>query len=355
MYYAYVGCYTSLDRDGHGEGIGVYQVEPQTGTWTPLQTVQDVANPSFLAVHPEQQLLYCVHGGNDHSEVSAFAIEHGSGRLTYLNTEPSGGANPVSVAVDPTGRLLAVANYTGGTVAALPIGADGLVGPPGNVLPQEGEPGPHPVEQTSAHPHHLPFDPNGHFLVAPDKGLDRLFIYRAEVESGTLVPHDPPTVATQPGAGPRHIAFHPSAPYAYVINELDSTITAYDYDAAQGTLQPRETVSSLPDDFTGANTGSEIAVAPSGRFLYASNRGHDSIAIFAIEPTTGALTAVGWEPTQGATPRFFALDPSGTFLYAANQGSGTIVTFRVDPNEGTLAATGQVIETGSPSCIVFAR
>jgi 6-phosphogluconolactonase (cycloisomerase 2 family) len=353
--YAYVGCYTTPDRDGRGEGIGVYQVDPQSGAWTQVQLVGEVANPSFLAIHPEQHTLYCVHGGNDHSEVSAFAIEPGAGRLTLLNTEPTGGTNPVSVAVDPSGRLVAVANYTGGLVASLPIAADGTLGPAGAVLEQTGEPGPHPTEQASAHPHHLPFDPNGHFLVAPDKGLDRLFIYRPEVEDGALVPHDPPSVATHRGAGPRHIAFHPNAPYAYVINELNSTITAYDYDAAHGTLQDRETISSLPPDFAGDNTGSEIAVAPSGRFLYASNRGHDSIGIFAIEPTTGALAPVGWEPTQGKTPRFFALDPSGTFLYAANQASDTIVAFRVDPNEGTLAATGQVIESGSPSCVVFGR
>lgn len=353
--YAYVGCYTTPDRDGRGEGIGVYQVDPQSGAWTLVQLVGEVANPSFLAIHPEQHTLYCVHGGNDHSEVSAFAIEPGAGRLTLLNTESTGGANPVSVAVDPSGRLVAVANYTGGSVAALPIGADGTLGPAGAVLEQTGEPGPHPTEQASAHPHHLPFDPNGHFLVAPDKGLDRLFVYRPEVEAGALVPHDPPSVATHAGAGPRHIAFHPNAPYAYVINELDSTITAYDYDPAHGTLHERETISSLPSDFAGDNTGSEIAVAPSGRFLYASNRGHDSIGIFAIEPTTGALAPVGWEATQGKTPRFFALDPSGTFLYAANQGSDTIVTFRADPNEGTLTATGQVIESGSPSCVVFGR
>lgn len=353
--YAYVGCYTTPDRQGRGEGIGVYRVEPQTGEWTPVQMVGDVANPAFLAIHPEQHILYCVHGGNDNSAVSAFAIEPGIGTLTHLNTEDSGGANPVSVAVDPSGRLLAVANYTGGTVAGLPIAADGTLGAPGVVLAQSGERGPHPTEQTSAHPHHLPFDPNGNFLVAPDKGLDRLFVYRPDVERGALVPHDPPTVATRQGAGPRHIAFHPSAPYAYVINELDSTIATYDYDANHGLLQARQTVSSVPPDFAGNNTGSEIAVAPSGRFVYASNRGHDSIGIFAIEPTTGELAPVAWEPTRGETPRFFALDPSGTFLYVANQGSDTIVTFRIDPNEGSLAATGQVIETGSPSCIVFAR
>lgn len=351
--YAYVGCYTSPDRQGHGEGIGIYRVDPSSGDWTQLQVVTDVPNPSFLAVHPERHTLYCVHGGNDHSAVSAFAIDAATGSLTFLNQEPSGGANPVSLDIEPSGQLLAVANYTGGTVSALPLTADGTLLPLVEVLPHEGEPGPHPVEQASAHPHHIPYDPAGRFAVAPDKGLDRLFIYRPDVGRGALVPADPPFVATHAGAGPRHIAFHPSAPYAYVINELDSTVTVYDYDSAQGTLSERQTLSSLPTDFAEPNTGSEIAVAPSGRFVYASNRGHDSIAIFAISPEDGMLAPVGWESTRGSTPRFFALDPSGTFLYAANQGSGTIVTFHIDGETGALTPTGQVIETGSPSCIVF--
>jgi 6-phosphogluconolactonase len=352
--YAYVGCYTTPDRQGSGEGISIYRVDPASGDWTYLQTVADAPNPSFLALHPERHTLYCVHGGDDYSAVSAFAIDRATGGLTFLNTEPSGGANPVSLDIEPTGQLLAVANYTGGNVSALPLTADGMLLPLVEVLPQEGEPGPHPTEQTGAHPHHIPYDPAGRFVVAPDKGLDRLFIYRPDVGRGVLVPADPPSVATHAGAGPRHIAFHPTAPYAYVINELDSTVTTYDYDAAHGTLHERQTISSLPPDYADPNTGSEIAVAPSGRFVYASNRGHDSIAIFAIGPEDGTLSPVGWEATRGAIPRFFALDPSGTFLYAANQGSGTIVIFRVDGETGGLTPTGQTIQTGSPSCIVFA-
>jgi 6-phosphogluconolactonase len=351
--YAYVGCYTTPDRQGHGEGIAIYLIDPAAGDWTHVQTVSEVPNPSFLALHPEHNTLYCVHGGNDHSAVSAFGIDRMSGGLTFLNTEPSGGANPVSLDIEPTGQLLAVANYTGGNVSALPLTADGMLLPLVDVLPQTGDPGPNPTEQAGAHPHHIPYDPAGRFVVAPDKGLDRLFIYRPDVEHGVLIPADPPSVATRPGAGPRHIAFHPSAPYAYVINELDSTVTTYDYDSAHGTLNERQTISSLPPDHTDPNTGSEIAVAPSGRFVYASNRGHDSIAIFAISPDDGTLNPVGWEPTRGTVPRFFALDPSGTFLYAANQGSGTIVAFHVDGETGGLTATGQVIQTGSPSCIVF--
>lgn len=351
--FAYVGCYTAPDRGGRGAGIVVYQIAEESGDWTPVEVVAGVGNPAFLALDSAQRHLYAVHGG-EFGAVSAYARDAQTGRLTLLNTQPTGGRNPVHLDFDATGRLLAVANYTAGTVAALPIAADGSLGQPSDVLDQRGEAGPHLVEQTSAHPHHSPFDPARRFLVVPDKGLDRLFIYRPDATAGKLAPHDPPSLATHPGAGPRHIAFHPRAPYAYVVNELDSTVTTYAYEPEEGVLHPQGVVPTLPPDFTGANTGSEIAVHPSGRFLYASNRGHDSIAIFAIGADDGALTPRGWTPSGGETPRFFGLDPAGTMLYAANQDSDTIVAFRIDPASGTLTPTGRTIETGSPVCIVFA-
>jgi 6-phosphogluconolactonase len=351
--FAYVGCYTAPDRDGRGEGIGVYRVDPASGEWTPIETVGGLGNPSFLTLDKGQGHLYAVHGG-EVSEVSAYARDRRTGRLSFLGRQGSGGRNPVHLDIDASGRLLAVANYTAGTVAALPIGDDGTLGPPGAILDQRGDPGPDPIEQASAHPHHIPFDRDRRFLIVPDKGLDRLFVYRADAEQVRLVPHDPPSVATHPGAGPRHIAFHPQGPYAYVINELDSTVTAYGYDTGRGGLHPRQVISTLPEGFAGRNSGAEIVVAPSGRFLYSSNRGHDSIAIFAIDPADGTLSAIGWEPTGGATPRFFALDPAGAFLYAANQGSDTIVAFRVDRERGGLTPTGRIVRTGSPSCICFA-
>ncbi len=352
--FVYVGCYTSPDRAGTGEGITVYRMDDRSGAWEQVQLLAGVANPSFLALDPSRRFLYCVHGGNDFSAVSAFAVERETGQLTFLNTQQSGGRNPVSVAVHPTGRALVVANYRDGTVATLPINPDGTLAPLTTVVPQTGDSGPDPVEQAGSHPHHSPFDPAGRFVAVPDKGLDRTFIYRFDAERGTIAPNDPPFVSARAGAGPRHIAFHPAAPYAYLLNELDSTITAYDYDAERGVLEPRQLIETLPSAYTGRNTGAEIAVAPSGRFLYASNRGHESIAIFAIDAATGMLTAAGWEPTQGAMPRFFALDPSGQFLSAANQGSDTIVTFRVDQTTGGLTPTGQIIRTGSPVSIVFA-
>ncbi len=353
--FIYVGCYTTPDRAGTGEGITVYRMDADSGAWAYVQLLGDVANPSFLALDPTQRVLYCVHGGNDFSAASAFAIERGTGRLTLLNTQQSGGRNPVSVDVHPTGRAIVVASYMDGTVATLPINADGTLAPLNSIVSQTGDPGPDTVEQAGPHPHHSPFDPAGRFVAVPDKGLDRTFMYRFDAARGTIAPNDPPFMSAQSGAGPRHIAFHPGLPYAYVINELDATITAYGYDAQRGLLDARQLISTLPPDHTGRSTGAEIAVAPSGRFLYASNRGHDSIAIFAIDEKTGMLTPVGWEPSRGVMPRFFALDPSGQFLYVANQGSNTIVAFRVDPATGRLTPTGDSVRTGSPVCIVFAE
>ena len=353
--FVYVGCYTTPDRVGTGAGITVYRMDNRSGAWEHVQLLTGVANPSFLALDSARRFLYCVHGGNDFSAVSAFAVAPHTGLLTTLNTQQTGGRNPVSVDVHPSGRALVVANYRDGTVAALPIDPDGTLAPLHTAVSHTGDPGPDPMEQAGPHPHHSPFDPAGRFVAVPDKGLDRTFVYQFDATCGTIAPNDPPFVRARAGAGPRHIAFHPDAPYAYVLNELDSTITAYDYDAERGVLDPRQLIGTLPPAYTGRSTGAEIAVAPSGRFLYASNRGHDSIAIFAIDEKTGTLATVGWEPTQGTMPRFFALDPSGQFLFVANQGSDTIVAFRVDQTTGMLAPTGHVVRTGSPVSIVFAE
>ena len=216
-----------------------------------------------------------------------------------------------------------------------------------------GTPGPHRTQQESSHPHHCPYDRTGRFIVVPDKGLDKVFIYRLDAARGKLVPANPPDIGARSGAAPRHVDFHPTQPYAYVINELDSTITAYHFDPDKGALRPIQIVTTLPSTYTGNNTGAGIAVAPSGRFVYGSNRGHDSIALFAIEPSTGLLTSIGWEPTQGRTPRFFGLDPSGSYLYAANQNSDTVVIFRINQMTGKLSPTNQIVKVASPSTIAF--
>jgi 6-phosphogluconolactonase (cycloisomerase 2 family) len=349
--FAYVGCYTAKERNGRGEGVGVYRIDPASGAWTPVQLVKDVVNPSWLTLDHGGRFLYAAHG--DGGEATAFAVDKESGRLTLLNRQPTNGKNGVRLAVDPTNRFAVLANYSTGTVAVLPINADGSLGPLSDLVTLSGKPGPHRTEQASAHPHDVVFDARGRFVVVPDKGLDATFVYRLDATSGKLAAATPPSVASRPGAGPRHVDFHPRKPYLYQINELDSTITTFRFDPDRGELKPLQVIATLPPAFTGNSTTSEIAVAPSGRFVYGSNRGHDSIAAFAVDEATGLLSPVGWEPTQGKTPRFFALDPSGAFLYAANQTSDTIVAFRADPGTGKLTPTGRVVKTGSPSSIVF--
>ncbi|HMD63664.1 MAG TPA: lactonase family protein [Stellaceae bacterium] len=352
MLFAYVGAFTTPERKGRGDGINVYRMDPSSGAWAHVQLVPNIINPSFLALDREQRFLYSVHADLD--EVSAYAIDKQTGQLTPLNRQSCGGKNPVHLAIDPTNRFIVTANYGAGSVGVVPIEKDGTLGTRTDLAMLPGEPGPNRKEQASSHPHNCPFDPAGHFILVPDKGLDRVFSFKLDSASGKLTPADPPFVATREGAGPRHIAFHPSLPFAYVIDELDSTMTTYRYDPARGALQAVQVVPTIAPSFTGNNTGAEVAVAPSGRLMYGSNRGHDSIVIFAVDHAAGTLTPVGWEPTQGKTPRFFGLDPAANFLYAANQDTDTIVTFRVNKTSGKLAPTGQVVKVGSPVTIVFA-
>lgn len=348
---AYVGGYTARERNGRGEGVNVYRVDPGSGAWSHLQLLPDIANPSWLTLDRPGRFLYAAHG--DGTEATAYAIDPASGRLRVLGRQPTGGTNGVRLGIDASDRFLVCANYSSGTVAVLPIETDGSLGALRDLVPLDGTPGPHRTQQTSAHPHDIAFDPRGRFFLVPDKGLDAVFVFRVDTAGGKLVAGTPPRVATRAGAGPRHAGFHPTGPYAYVLNELDSTLTTYRFDAERGGLSPLQVITTLPPDFTGNNTTSEIAIAPSGRFVYGSNRGHDSIAIFRVDESTGTLHPVGWEPTQGKTPRFIALDPAGAFLYAANQDSDTIVAFRTDPRAGTLTPTGQIVRVGSPSSIVF--
>lgn len=348
--FMYVGCYTTTDR-GHGEGISVYRRDPGSKQWTLVHVLKGEMNPSFLAMSRDGRFLYSVHGG-DGTYASAYQIDEVTGRLTKLNQQPVKGSNPVHLAIDATNRFLVVANYATSGLAVLPIDTNGALGPLTDLLQLSGTPGPY-KRQIGAHPHACPFDRTGRYVVVPDLGVDAIFVVRLDTASGKLMAGDMLSVSARAGAGPRHVDFHPTRPYAYVINELDSTVTTYDFNPDQRTLKPRQIVTTLPTNFTGSSTTAEIAIAPSGRFLYGSNRGHDSIAIFAISPANGELTPVGWEPTRGMTPRFFGLDPTGTHLYAANQRTDTIVIFRVDEKTGRLTATGEVLETPSPCTIVF--
>ena len=348
--FAYVGCYTSQRRNGHGEGITVHRIDAATGAWAQIQLVKTAENPSWIIFDRKQRYLYAAHG--DGEVVTSFRVDEASGHLSLLGTQDAKGRNGVRLGVDASNRFVICANYASGTVAVLPVQADGSLGPVIHLMALPGKPGPHRTQQPSSQPHDVVFDPRDRFFLVPDKGLDATFAFSLDA-GGKMVPAAPPSVASRAGAGPRHAGFHPSKPYAYLLNELDSTLTTYKFDAERGSLAPIQVVTTLPPSFTGDNTTSEIVVAASGRFVYASNRGHDSIAIFAVDEASGTLSTVGWESILGKTPRFFAIEPSGTLLYCANMDSDTIVTFRVDTGSGKLAPTGQVIKTGSPSCILF--
>jgi 6-phosphogluconolactonase len=350
--YAYVGSFTTAKRKARGDGIHVYRTSPATGAWTHIQHIGDLTNPSFLVLSPDQRFLYSVHGDGDYA--TAFALDRETGQAKLLNRAATGGNNGVRQAVDPSGKFLIVANYASGTVAVLAIAQDGSLKDQHQLVQLPGEPGPHKVEQASSHPHDVVFDPSGRFVLVADKGLDRVFVFRFNASSGQLAPTEAGSVKTRPGAGPRHLAFHPRLPVVWVLNELDSTTTTYRWEDKDGTLTPTQVITTLPPEFTGYSTTAEIAVTPDGRFVYCSNRGHDSIAIYSANATNGTLTSVGWEPTQGPTPRFIGLDPAGRFLYAANEAGDTVVTFAVETSSGKLASTAQVVKNGSPVTIVFA-
>lgn len=349
--FAYVGCRTTRQRNARGEGISVYRLSEDSGEWQLLQLLAPLVNPSFLVMSHSGEMLYAVHG--DQTEVSAFRRDRFSGELQFLNRQNTGGRNPVHLAVAPGNRFLVVANYGSGGLAVLPILADGALGPVVDQLTLPGEVGPHRVEQPHARPHFCPFSPDGEWLLVPDKGLDRIFSFRLEAASGHLLPAPAPAVASRECAGPRHIVCHPQLAVAYVVNELDSTVTCYQVAADSGRLIPRQILPTLPPSFTGNSRAAEIAIDAAGRFVYTSNRGHDSIAVFEASPVSGLLAYVGCLSSGGRTPRFFALTPDGRRLYAANEDSDSIVEFVIDPHTGMPQASGRVIDTPSPVCIVF--
>jgi 6-phosphogluconolactonase (cycloisomerase 2 family) len=351
---AYVGCRTSRDRNARGDGIGVYAIG-KDGLWTRVQLVGDLLNPSYLAFDRERQFLYTVHG--DSSEASAFRIAPETGELTFLNRVTTGGRNPVHLAPDPTNRFMVIANHivkdgVKSGIASLPMTPDGCLGEPADIVAFDGQIGPHRVEQPFPKPHQVEFDPEGRFIVVPDKGCDRVLSFTID---GVGKLHALPNVMVpaRETSGPRHVAFHPRDRFAYVVNELDSTIAAYQVDPARCALHPFQIVSALPQGFTGNSRGSEIAVSRDGRFVYASNRGDDSLGIFAIDPATGLLSPRGWVPSGGRTPRFFAIGPDHKTLFVANEDGHSIVRYRLDQSSGLLHDAVRVAETGSPTCILF--
>ena len=346
----YIATYTQ----GKSEGIYVYRMHP-SGALEFVSKATGVDNPSFLDIHPQGRYLYAVNevgefAGKPSGAVSAFAIDSQTGELTYLNQQPSRGTGPCYLSVDQTGKFVLVANYGGGSVSVLPIQDDGRLGEATDFIQHQGS-SVNPRRQEGPHAHSIVLDKANRYAFAPDLGLDKIMIYRLDLTQGKLIPNDMPWAQVKAGAGPRHFDFHQTSRYAYVINEIDSTLTAFAYDGTKGTLRELQTVSTLPEDFKGTSHCADLHVSPSGKFVYGSNRGHDSIVIFAIDEDTGKLTYIGHELTQGKTPRNFAIDPTGAFLLAANQSTDTIVTFHIHPQTGKLTPTGHVTRVPMPVCL----
>ena len=352
-YLVYVGTYTTIKS----KGIYAYRFEADSGRLTSLGLAAESVNPSFLAVDPSRRFLYAVNEISDYAGgrsggVSAFAIDRATGKLTFLNEVSSRGREPCHVSLDKTGKFVMAANYGGGSVAVFPVLADGRLSEASAFVQHHGS-SVNPERQEGPHAHSIAPSPDNRFVLAADLGLDRLLVYHFDPAQGSLKPNDPPFATVKPGAGPRHFAFHPSDRFVYTINEMGSTITAFSYDAMRGSLRELETVSTLPKDFAGASDTAEIEVHPSGKFLYGSNRGHDSIAVFAIDDKKGTLTPVEHVPTEGKTPRSFAIDPAGSYLLVANQDSDNLVVFRIEARTGRLTPSGKVSDVPSPVCVTF--
>jgi 6-phosphogluconolactonase len=353
QYFVYFGTYT---RDA-SKGIYVAKFDAKTGEVSTPELAADVENPSFLAVHQNHKWLYAVSEintfeGKRTGAVAAFSIDAATGRLTLLNRASSGGTGPCHLVVDRTGRNVLVANYGGGTVAVLPIQADGKVSEPSSVIQHQGS-GADKRRQEGPHAHSINMSANNRFAVAADLGLDQVLVYRLDADRGVLTANDPPFAKVAPGSGPRHFAFHPKGRFAYVINEMASTVTAFQWDGERGALREISTVSTLPKDFTGQNSTAEVQVHPSGKFVYGSNRGHDSIAVFKVDPKQGSLTPVEQTSTQGEVPRNFGIDPEGKYLFAANQNSASVVVFKIDGATGKLTPTGKKLQVAYPVCVKF--
>jgi 6-phosphogluconolactonase (cycloisomerase 2 family) len=353
---------------GNGRGIHLFQVDRATGAMTPAGVHEMGTSPSHLALNAAGSRLYSANetdrvGKDKQGTVSAFAIDQANGSLKLLNTVGSGGAGPTYVSFHPSGRFVLLANYFGGTVAVLPVLPDGRLGDATDVKADAGKVG--PTKATHAppgsfafsghdrtHAHMVQADPAGRFVLHVDLGLDRIFVWKFDEKRGALAPNDTPSVALPPGDGPRHFAFHPNGRWLYSIQEEGSTVVLFDYDAAAGRLSPRQTISTLPAKFAGSNFCSGILVSGDGRFVYAGNRLHDSIAVFSVGPD-GSLTYVGEEWTRGSYPRSFNFDPAGRFLYCCNQRGDNVAAFRADRKSGGLSFTGHYAPVGNPSAIVF--
>jgi 6-phosphogluconolactonase len=355
QYLTYVGTYTTKQES---KGIYAYRFDAATGKLTSLGLAAQSQDPSFVAIHPNDKYLYAVNeidnfNGAKAGAVSSFAIDPKSGTLKFLNQVSTHGAGPCYVSLDKTGRYVLVANYDGGSVATFLVQDDGslslkkgFVQHSGSSIDKQRQEGPHA--------HWIGVSPDNKFAMVADLGLDDVMIYRLDLIRGALVPNNPPYAQVKPGSGPRHFVFHPNGKFGYVLSEMAATVTVFSYQPKNGSLTTLQTITTLPKDYSGPTEAAEIAVHPSGKFLYASNRaGIDTITIFAIDSAKGTLKEVGRASTKGKTPRNFAIDPTGKFLLAANEDSGNIVVFRIDEATGLLTPTGDEEKVPAPVCITF--
>jgi 6-phosphogluconolactonase len=351
----YFGTYTS----GKSKGIYVSELDLSTGALAPPKLAAESINPSFLATDPQERFLFAVNEvanfeGKKAGAATAFTMDPKNGALAVLNQQSTLGDGPCHLFVDRTGKNVLVANYGGGSLAVLPVASDGHLQPASTFIQHTGH-GALGNRQEAPHAHAISEWPGTPFMVAADLGIDKLLVYRLDPESGKLTANDPPSASVRPGDGPRHFAMDPEGKHLYVNNEISSSVTAFQADPRTGALTSIHTLSTLPADYKGSNSTAEIQLHPTGRFLYVSNRGHNSVAIFAVDSTTGKLSAIGQQSTGGRTPRNFSLDPSGKYLLAANQDSDSVVVFRVDAQSGKLEPTGQTANVPAPVCVLFMR
>ena len=354
-YFAYVGTYT--EGGSASKGIYVYRFDAKSGKLTSIGLAAQTINPSFVAIAPSHRFLYAVnevgnYQGKKSGGVSAFAIDSSTGKLKFLNQVASGGADPCYITVDATGKYVLVANYTGGSVAVFPVLEDGRLGDASAFIQHTGH-GTNPERQEGPHAHSIDLSPDNRFAIVDDLGLDETLVYKFDAAKGSLTLEQDSGVKADPGAGPRHFTFSPNGRFAYVLTEMGSTVSVLSYQSPDGVLKRLKTISTLPKDFKGHNDAAEIQVHPSGKFLYASNRGDDSIAVFAVDPEKGTLSLVEHVKTKGSSPRNFTIDPTGSLLLVANEKSDNIVVFRINPQTGRLTPTGTVLEIPQPVCIRF--
>ena len=348
----YFGTYTGPRNSSKGIYRSILNLE--TGKLSEPVLVAQAKNPSFLEIHPNGKFLYAVSEAGGDGSVSAYVIDEDTGDLKFLNQRSSGGAGPCHVSIDHAGRNLLVANYGGGSISVIPIKSNGRLGKPTGFAQHKGS-SVNLRRQKEPHAHSINVSPDNRFAFAADLGIDKIMIYRLDIEKGTLAAGDPPFAKVKPGAGPRHFAFHPNGKYAYVINELDCTMTAFAYESASGALKEIQTITTLPNGFNGSNACAEVRVHPSGKFLYGSNRGHDSIVVYRVDLSNGTLTFVEHETADIKVPRNFNIDPTGRFCLVANQGMDNVVVFRIDEKTGALEPKGYKISIAKPVCVRFLR